>query len=421
MRGLGRSPRGLSHVSKSRVLDTWLEYPSLSEDRRAIEWLRLVDEDIAADFPLAAAGIAQKDLATSPQNVCPNASPSAPWFLCDRIVGRRRKLASLLLTDSLAFHAPQVVKRVASRILVCSETMLISTNKFPGHQPLVFLAFCHNRLCPVCSIQASMDRFRLARSAALPALRAGKLSKMTLTVPNCRYDQLRDAMRRLKASFHYMMGGSGGGGSHSLEPFTRCRGWFYSMEVTYNTANSTFHPHIHAMLDADYMPKEQCAIAWGKACIKHGFPRAKYTAIPFAVGRNDPDADKAFAECSKYYMKPLAKKLNLSHTPIISQIMLAVRSLRVVESHGSMAIPPIPRRKKSPWRVARSLRRWLKTQTLTPRTAEIKSRILRDNVLGRVALRSYSLQDIAPVKEKLRWKNRSEKRRTTALALPLPL
>jgi hypothetical protein len=252
-----------------------------------------------------------------------------------------------------------------------------------------------------------MDRYQAARSAALPALRDGKLSRLTLTIPNCHFDDLRDAMRRMKLAFHYLMGSGGGGGSHALEPFTKVRGWFYSMEVTYNSKTGTFHPHIHAMLDADYLPKFQAGLAWGMACIKHGFPRTSYKAVPLSVGRNDPNADQAFADCSKYYMKPLAKKLRQTHSPIIAQIMHAVRSLRVVESHGTLTIPPVPRRKKSPWRVAKSLRRYLTQQTLSNRTAEIKSRILRDNVLSRVALATFSLQDISPVTEKKKWKKNS--------------
>jgi hypothetical protein len=259
---------------------------------------------------------------------------------------------------------------------------------------------------------ASMQRYRAAITAARGALRAGHLTAATFTVPNCAFSKLRDNMKRLKHAFHYMIGSGGGGGSHALKPYIRVTGWFYSMETTFNSKTRKWHPHIHAMLNSPYIPQQQASRAWRKAAIKFGFPRVIYKVDLRQVKPDHDSVEKAFIEASKYYMKPVAKKLTDKHSSILAEVLTAVRSLRVVESGGDMTIPPVKRRKKSPYQIAISLRRWLKSQTRTQRTAEVKSRVLRDNVLSRIALKKYSLTDLAPVKDPSPWTKNCAKNST---------
>ena len=72
---------------------------------------------------------------------------------------------------------------------------------------------------------------------------------LTLTVKNCKADELRDTLTLLTAAWTKLA---------KRRPFMRAvKGWFRAIEITRNQSDGTYHPHIPAILvvEPDYFKR----------------------------------------------------------------------------------------------------------------------------------------------------------------------
>ncbi len=159
--------------------------------------------------------------------------------------------------------------------------------------------FCKVRLCPMCSWRRSLKIF-------------GQVSKimdhveenynyryifLTLTVKNCYGEDLRDTLDLMTKSFN---------GMTRRKSFKQAvKGYFRSLEITYNKKDNTYHPHFHMILavnknyftdDRVYLSQKKWTNLW-KSCLK-----VDYTPI-VDVRRLKESKGKEVAEVAKYTVK----------------------------------------------------------------------------------------------------------------------
>ena len=124
---------------------------------------------------------------------------------------------------------------------------------------------------------------------------------LTLTVKNCYGEDLRDTLDLMTKAFN---------GMTRRKAFKQAiKGYFRSLEITYNKKDNTYHPHFHMILavnknyftdDRIYLSQEKWTSLW-KSCLK-----VDYTPI-VDVRRIKTDDNKGFgkavAETAKYTVK----------------------------------------------------------------------------------------------------------------------
>ncbi len=227
-----------------------------------------------------------------------------PEFLQDVKNGKEidwkgKKLENLELAASY--------KRIGSnkyyRVLDCSTFLEWKYYFEINEKRLAKANFCKVRLCPMCSWRRSLKIF-------------GQVSKvmdyveenynyryifLTLTVKNCYAEDLRDTLDLMTKSFNKLS---------ERKAFKQAvKGYFRSLEITYNKDDDSYHPHFHMILAVNknyftdnkvYLSQEKWTSLW-KSCLK-----VDYTPI-VDVRRIKEDDKKGFgkavAETAKYTVK----------------------------------------------------------------------------------------------------------------------
>ena len=113
-----------------------------------------------------------------------------------------------------------------------------------GHDIFSYANFCRQRLCAVCGWRRSA-KF-VAQMIPVTKLLTGKGYKfifITLTVPNCPADAVRDTISELLKGWDRL--------NKKTRYKTAWKGFCRSIEVTYNAKHNTYHPHIHALIAVD--------------------------------------------------------------------------------------------------------------------------------------------------------------------------
>ena len=131
----------------------------------------------------------------------------------------------------------------------CASWLLFAEQEGGGRR-LVKANFCRLRLCPMCAWRRSLKLFSQV-SAITDAILADKKARfifVTLTVRNCGGDMLRDTIARMGEGFKRLVQSSK---DYRVSAVFRknLMGYMKAIEVTYNTQENSFHPHIHAIFE----------------------------------------------------------------------------------------------------------------------------------------------------------------------------
>lgn len=197
-------------------------------------------------------------------------------------------------------------KRIGSnkyyRVLDCStflEFRLTTVNDLK----LTKANFCKVRLCPMCSWRRSLKIFGQV-SRVMDYVEENynyKYIFLTLTVKNCYSEDLKSTLDLMTKAFN---------GMTRRKAFKQAvKGYFRSLEITYNKENDTYHPHFHMILAVNksyfkntdtYLTQKDWTNLW-KSSLK-----VDYTPI-VDVRRIREDDNKGFgkavAETAKYTVK----------------------------------------------------------------------------------------------------------------------
>lgn len=201
-------------------------------------------------------------------------------------------------------------KKKADRMWWCSNYLCfddrVDTETGEVVRKLAAAQFCRDRLCPMCAWRKSLVTFhQVSRMIDYIELHhPGKYVPIfvTLTMRNCTAAELPDEITHILTAWRLMMNSK-----NNRKPYRVAAGWMRTLEVTYNAAADTWHPHIHAIVlvpvsyfdtaGDDYIDHDGWVAEWRWAL------RADY----------DPSVDirtikgeraHAVAEVSKYTVKP---------------------------------------------------------------------------------------------------------------------
>jgi len=159
--------------------------------------------------------------------------------------------------------------------------------------------FCKVRLCPMCSWRRSLKIFGQV-SKIMDYIEENHNYKyifLTLTVKNCYGENLKDTLDHMTKAFNKM---------NQRKAFKQAiKGYFRSLEITYNKKEDTYHPHFHMILavnknyftdDRIYISQKKWTNLW-KSSLK-----VDYTPI-VDIRRLRENKGKEVAEVAKYTVK----------------------------------------------------------------------------------------------------------------------
>ena len=210
---------------------------------------------------------------------------------------KERKESNLKLADSYK----RLGYKKYYRVVDCSTFLEFVVTKSSSLK-LLKANFCKVRLCPMCAWRRSLKIF-------------GQVSKvmdhveenynyryifLTLTVKNCYSEDLKDTLDLMTSAFNKM---------NQRKAFKKAiKGYFRSLEITYNKENDTYHPHFHLILavnksyftDKDYyLSQENWTRLWKESL------QVDYTPVVDVrrVKPKDKNFSKVIAETAKYTVK----------------------------------------------------------------------------------------------------------------------
>lgn len=182
--------------------------------------------------------------------------------------------------------------RMSLKILHCLDQVGIQEDKITSG------AFCRLRWCPICQWRKSRLLFRqniLVYDWIQQNLSKHYFQFLTITVPNVPLPQLRETCRKMSASWHKFLTYAGRKG-YGFD------GGYKALEITYNAAVDTFHPHYHVILSTPagkWLPDvSEFGSLWNQA---YGC----YCSVHLQAVRSSAGGEpgSAVAEVSKYIVK----------------------------------------------------------------------------------------------------------------------
>lgn len=188
----------------------------------------------------------------------------------------------------------------------CGDFLLFA-RKHDNKLKLARANFCKSRICNMCNWRRSLKLFGQV-SQVIEAIRVKGIKVrylfLTLTVKNCKSDKLTETINQLNAGFRLLVRND----KKNKPTKIACNllGYMKAIEVTYNTKDDTYHPHIHCILavrpsyfkSGNYMKHEDVQLLWQKCLNIDYAPQVNIKAIK--AGNSTP---KAIAELAKYPTK----------------------------------------------------------------------------------------------------------------------
>lgn len=152
--------------------------------------------------------------------------------------------------------------------------------------------FCKQRLCPVCNYRRSTMLWHKV-SNVISDIQNEKLL-ITLTVKNCTGDNLKNTIDEILESFHRLT---------SRRMWKKnIVGFIRGLEITYNSQEDTFHPHIHilAIASENYFKEDYIDVHTLRKWWTESARLDYYVQVDI---RKIKTTDKAVAEVVKYAVK----------------------------------------------------------------------------------------------------------------------
>lgn len=245
----------------------------------------------------------------------PRPAPFAPLSayqavaFADRADERERIIRSLSLSGDLD-EPDRESQRHARRLAECLSASVVKANA-TGTDHRVVESRCKHRLCPRCSL------FRVRQLAA-------HVRNVIADTPHPRFITLTLAhtslplaaqLKRLRRCFSKLR--------RSPVWKAHVKGGIYCIEVTFNSATNTWHPHIHAILSGTFFPKAALREAWHVA-----------TGDSYIVDISAPRSKHALAN---YIAKYVSKGNNVEDIPDerIPELARALHGSRCTQCFGS--------------------------------------------------------------------------------------
>ena len=188
----------------------------------------------------------------------------------------------------------------------CADTLLFIENE-ERKRKLKQANFCRVRLCPMCQWRRSLKMFGQVKKITDKILESDKSIRFifgTFTIKNCNAQDLETCINILNNRFLYLVSKN-----RNFAPAKKLKqnllGYLKAVEVTYNSKDKTYHPHLHVIFAVRntffssskyYMSKKEWISLWQKALNVDYKPQTDIRVIKTNTG-------KAVAEVAKYPVK----------------------------------------------------------------------------------------------------------------------
>lgn len=221
----------------------------------------------------------------------------------------------------------------------CADTLLFMQNA-EGKKKLKTANFCRMRLCPMCQWRRSLKMFGQVQKITDKILEQDKSTRFifgTFTIRNCDAEDLEACIDNLNKKFRYLVASS-----LTFAPAKKLKqnlsGYLKAVEVTYNTKDKTYHPHLHVIFAVkstffknkqNYMTKKEWIELWQKALNVDYKPQTDIRAIKTNTG-------KAVAEVAKYPVKtaPILSLNDDEAVEVLKTLTLSLNKKRFVSYGG---------------------------------------------------------------------------------------
>ena len=157
----------------------------------------------------------------------------------------------------------------------CADTLLFVENE-ERKRKLKQANFCRVRLCPVCQWRRSLKMFGQVKKITDKILESDKSIRFifgTFTIKNCVAEDLETCINILNNKFLYLVSRN-----KTFAPAKKLKqnllGHLKAVEVTYNSKDKTYHPHLHVIFAVRntffssskyYMSKKEWINLWQQA------------------------------------------------------------------------------------------------------------------------------------------------------------
>ena len=233
-----------------------------------------------------------------------------------------------LITDSRLFDLEH-----------CADTLLFAENA-EGKKKLKSANFCRLRLCPMCQWRRSLKMFGQVQTITDKILERDKSTRFlfaTFTVKNVDAENLETCINILNNKFLYLVSKN-----KTFAPAKKLKqnllGYLKAVEVTYNTKDKTYHPHLHVIFAVRntffssskyYMSKKEWISLWQQALGVDYKPQTDIRAIKSGTA-------KAVAEVAKYPVKtaPILKLDDDEAIQVLKTLTLSLHKKRFVSYGG---------------------------------------------------------------------------------------
>lgn len=188
----------------------------------------------------------------------------------------------------------------------CADTLLFVENE-ERKRKLKQANFCRVRLCPMCQWRRSLKMFGQVKKITDKILESDKSIRFifgTFTIKNCDAQDLETCINILNNRFLYLVSKN-----RNFAPAKKLKqnllGYLKAVEVTYNSKDKTYHPHLHVIFAVRntffssskyYMSKKEWISLWQKALNVDYKPQTDIRVIKTNTG-------KTVAEVAKYPVK----------------------------------------------------------------------------------------------------------------------
>lgn len=173
--------------------------------------------------------------------------------------------------SSSSFITPYNWEKRCEALENCGTFLQFAIDPMTDTKSLYRANFCRERLCPICARNRSMYAYHVL-SGVTEGLRSKykglRLVFITLTVPNCRGEDLYACMKLLSESLAKLRR------RKQFQAISKYGG-YRKLEVTFNRKNWTFNAHLHLLVYTDdsyftgpyYMKTEDLVKLWSN-CVE---------------------------------------------------------------------------------------------------------------------------------------------------------
>lgn len=221
----------------------------------------------------------------------------------------------------------------------CGDTLTFLKNA-EGKKKLKTANFCRVRTCPMCQWRRSLKMFSQVQKITNKILEQDKSIRFifgTFTIKNTDAENLEACINTLNKKFKYLVDQK-----KTFAPAKKLKqnllGYLKAVEVTYNTKDKTYHPHLHVIFAIRanffagkqyYMNKKEWIELWQKALNVDYKPQTDIRAIKSGTV-------KAVAEVAKYPIKtaPILKLSDDEAVEVLKSLTFSLNKKRFVSYGG---------------------------------------------------------------------------------------